>query len=135
MMNTHVVTDNVDEGNARRGLPVDTFKKADKFLLSFSGKALPDHFSRSGVEGGKEIEGSIPLVLVLKEVWLVSFLGWLCWRCPWSWLKGCFLINREHDLMGKKGTGVEINNVGNALVESPVPRVFGGEPHVGSPGL
>lgn len=37
--------------------------------------------------------------------------------------------------MGKKGTCVDLYDLGNAAVEGFVPFVFGREPHVVSPGL
>jgi hypothetical protein len=135
MMDTHVVTDAVDEGNGRGSLPINMFKERDEFFLPFAAKALTDDVSGSGVEGGKEIEGSVSSVLMLHQIGLVSRLCRFCGTNPWSGLQRGFLIHRENDLMKSKRTGVEIDDRSNALIESLIPGVFGREPHVAAPGL
>lgn len=135
MVDTHIVTDDVDESNERRGFLVDVLKKRDEFLLPFSAEVLTDDFAGSGIESGKKVQGSISFVLMLNQVGLVPGFCRFGGTVPGPWLQGCLLIHREDDLMGKKGTGVEIDDVGNAFVECLIPWVFGREPHVIAPGF
>lgn len=93
MMDTHIVTDDVDEGDRRWGPSVYVLKEADKLNLSFAREALADHFSGSGVKCCKKVEGSSPLVFMLNQVGLVSLSCSFGGRDPRPWLQGCFLID------------------------------------------
>lgn len=135
MVDTHIVTDDVNDGNGGGRLPIDPVEKADEFLLSLAAEVQTDDFAGSGIEGRKEVQGPISFVLMLDQIGLVSRLCGLGGEEPGSWLQGCFLIHRENRLVGSKGPGIQVDDVCNTRIEGVVPWVFGGEPHVVAPGL
>ncbi len=135
VVNAHIVTDDVDEGNERWGMSVYVLKERDELYLPLAREALTDGVAGSGVKCCKKIEGSSPLVFMLNQVGLVSLSCSFGGGDPRPWLKRCFLIYREDDLMRKKGTGVDLDDLANAAVEGLIPFVLGRKPHVVSPGL
>jgi hypothetical protein len=56
-------------------LRVQCIQKGDKFPLSLPFITLPIDLARTGVKGGKEIEGTGALLLVLVPVGTVLWLG------------------------------------------------------------
>ena len=55
MVDTHIVTDDVDEGDGGGSLKLDMFEKGYEFFLSLTTEALATDFSCPCVEGSKEI--------------------------------------------------------------------------------
>jgi len=134
LVRADVVADEVDDGDTDGGSPVDFLKQFDELRLTLASPADPDHLARSQVEGGDEVRGPAALVLVFD---LCGTLGaWrLGWNCSGSRLHRRFLVEREHALMGKERSCVQVLDVEYGSFERRVQGRVGAEPVVDSPGF
>src|SRR5215207_2164806 len=76
MMRTDIVTHQMDRPDVLSNLPVQVFQEGDAFLLPFAFITLSIDPARTGIKGGKEVEGASAFVLVLIPVGQVLRLSW-----------------------------------------------------------
>ena len=135
MMCTDIVAHQMNRADTLLNLDIHGFEKGDEFPLPLAVITMPVDFARPGVEGGKEIERPRPLILMLDAVGPVVRLGWQgrCQSGPR--LHGGLLIDGEHQLIRSEGAGIEVNQLGDGGIEGGVPRVFGVQPQMLTPGL
>lgn len=100
LVNTQVVTNNMNRGDVIWDQAVEVIQEADEFDLPFASETSPVDLTCPGIESGKEIECAFTEVFVFKEHRFLGFrrFGGLL-TC--TGLQGGFLIETEHHLMGK----------------------------------
>jgi len=135
VMDTDIVANDVNQSNLGWGGLIHVLKEGDEFLLPFTSEAWACDMPGSCIEGGKEVKGSIPSVLMFDTVGDISGLCWLCGTNPWPRLKRGFLIDTQYDLLGSKRTAVEVNDLSNGLIESCISGMFWAQPQVVTPWL
>lgn len=135
VMGTDIVANDVNQSNLGWGGLIHVLKEGDEFLLPFTSEALACDMPGSCIEGGKEVKGSIPSVLMFDTVGDISGLCWLCGTNPWPRLKRGFLLDTQYDLLGSKRAAVEVNDLSNGLIESCISGMFWAQPQVVTPWL
>jgi hypothetical protein len=95
-----IVTYNMNPGDMFRDNAVEVIQEGNELYLAFASKTSPIHSACPGIKSGKEIERALAEVFVFHTNWfpgscrfgrLLSGTG----------LQGCFLIKRQHHLVGK----------------------------------
>jgi hypothetical protein len=135
MMRTDIIAHQMNRADALVDFHIHRFEKGHEFPLSLPFITVPVDPTRASVKGGKEIERPRPLVLMLNAGGQVIGLGGQGRGQAGPRLQGGLLIKGEHDRIGPEGTGVEVNELGDGGIKGGVPRVFGVEPQMMTPGL
>jgi hypothetical protein len=76
MMGTDIIAYQMNRADTLLNLDIHGFEKGDEFSLPLAVITVPVDLARTSIEGGKEIECSRPLVLMLDAVGQVVGLGW-----------------------------------------------------------
>ena len=76
MMRTDIIAHQMNRPDVLSHLPVQVFEEGDAFLLPFAFITLAIDPARTGIKGGKEVEGASTFVLVLIPVGPVLRLRW-----------------------------------------------------------
>src|SRR5918995_633431 len=75
MMRTDIITHEMNHVDVLIDFHIHRFEKGDEFPLSLPVITVPVDLARTSVKGGKEIQGSRPLVLMLHAVGQVMGAG------------------------------------------------------------
>jgi hypothetical protein len=75
VMDTDIIATEVNQSNLGWGGLTPVLKEADEFLLPFASEAVAYDMPGWCIEGGKEVKGSIPSVLMFDMVGDMSGLG------------------------------------------------------------
>ena len=135
MMRADIVAHEMDNTDVLVKLRVQCVQKGDKFPLSLPFITVPVDLARTGVKGGKEIEGTSALILVLVPVGNVLRLGWQGWGATRSRLQGGLLVHRQHQFIRTQRPCVEVNQFRHGGIEGGIPRLFGIKPDMLPPGF
>jgi hypothetical protein len=135
MRRTDMVAHQMDRADTLLNLDIHCVQKGHEFPLPLAVLPVPVDLASTGVEGGKEMEGPRPLVLMLDAVGPGGGLGWQGRGRSGPRLQGGLLIEGEHQLIRSEGTDREVNQLGDGSREGGVPRVFGVQPQMLAPGL
>lgn len=135
MMRADIAAHEMDKADVLAKLRVQCIQKGDKFPLSLPFITLPIDLARTGVKGGKEIEGTGALLLVLVPVGTVLWLGWQGWGATRSRLQGGLLVHRQHQFIRTQRPRVEGNQLRHGDIEGGIPRLFGITPDMLPPGF
>src|SRR5918996_4338210 len=135
MMRTDIVTYQMNRADGLIDFHIHRFQKGNEFPLPLTIITVPVDLARTGVKGGKEIQRPRALVLMLHAVGPVVGLSWEGRGESGPRLQRGLLVHGEYYLIRPEGTGVEVNQVGDGGIEGSVPRVFGVQPQMMTPGL
>ena len=135
MMRTDMVAHQLNRADGLIDFPIHRFKKGHEFPWPFTVITVPVDLATMTVKGSKEIQPPGPLILMRQVVGPVVGLRWEGRGESGPRLQRGLLVHREDDLIRPKGTGVEVNQVGDGGIEGSVPRVFGVQPQMMTPGL
>lgn len=91
LVNTQVVTNDMNRGDVIRDKVVEVIQEADELDLPFASETPSVDFTFAGIKSGKEIERALAEVFVFNKHWFLGFcrFGGLL---PGTGLQGCFFI-------------------------------------------
>src|SRR5512132_2207059 len=128
MMHTDMVTHQMDRPDVLSHLPVQVFQEGEAFRLPFACITLAIDPARTGIKGGKEVEGASACVLVRIPVGPVLRLRWPGRGQPRPRRQRGLLIQREDHLVIAEWTRVEIDHVGDRGIKFGLSRNSRGWP-------
>ena len=99
MLATAGVAPHVEQGNPGGALPVAIGQQGEARLLAFAPGAWPLDLARARVEGCKELQGPLTLVLVCDALGPVVWLGRRGGLPPWPWWQRGRFIHGEPQRM------------------------------------
>ena len=134
LVHPQVVQHDVDRLHRRGDLPVQLLQERDELRLPLPLGGHPVDLAGPRVEGGEQVQGPAPPVLVLDPDRSLG-LGGQGRRLPRPRLQAGLLVGTEHDLVGAQRPGVEVADLLDGGRECLVPGDLGGEPEVMPPGL